>query len=136
MKSLQTLIISGCSKINKLEEDVEQMESLAVLKADNTAIEQVPIKALARLKNLVYISVFGYEGKAHDVIQLFMSSSWNSPTNVLSSPMQKRSSSYELRKDNSHCNKYGLEKLPKTIVYIRKPFLELFSTVWQRFINR
>ena len=43
LKSLITLTISGCSLIDyKLEEDIEQMESLIKLIVDKTAITQVP----------------------------------------------------------------------------------------------
>ncbi|MED6119794.1 hypothetical protein PIB30_014840 [Stylosanthes scabra] len=77
LKFLETFILSGCSKIVNLEKDVEQMKSLKVLKADKTGIVEVP-KALERLRNLVYISVAGYEGKASDVIPLIMP--WSSST--------------------------------------------------------
>ncbi|KAG4393275.1 hypothetical protein GLYMA_03G054100v4 [Glycine max] len=42
LKSLKALILSGCLKIDKLEEDLEQMESLTTLIADKTAITRVP----------------------------------------------------------------------------------------------
>ncbi|KAI9078931.1 hypothetical protein K1719_039080 [Acacia pycnantha] len=68
LKSLNTLILSGCSLIDHLEEDVEQMESMTVLKADNTAITTIP-KSLARLKGLKhgYVSFPGLEGRAQDI---------------------------------------------------------------------
>jgi len=42
LKSLKTLILSGCLMIDKLEEDLEQMKSLTTLIANNTAITRVP----------------------------------------------------------------------------------------------
>ena len=42
LKSLKALILSGCLKIDKLEEDWEQMKSLTTLIADKTAITRVP----------------------------------------------------------------------------------------------
>lgn len=66
LKSLQTLILSGCSNIDKLEEDIGQMESLTTLIADNTSLKQVPF-SIVRSKQIGYISLCGYEGLARDV---------------------------------------------------------------------
>jgi len=86
LKSLKTIILSGCSMINMLEEDMEQMESLATLLANNTAIERVPFSIL-RSKSIGYISLCGYEGFSRDVFP-FIIWSWMSPTSALSSPFQ------------------------------------------------
>ncbi|KAK4269987.1 hypothetical protein QN277_023077 [Acacia crassicarpa] len=79
LQCLKTLILSGCLKIEKLEEEIEQMHSLTTLIADNTAITQAPI-SLARLENIGYISICGYQGLARHV---FPSLIWSrmSPTN-------------------------------------------------------
>ncbi|CAN6686784.1 unnamed protein product [Malus baccata var. baccata] len=42
MKSLQILILSGCSKINKVPEFVRPMENLLELHLDKTAVEELP----------------------------------------------------------------------------------------------
>jgi len=84
LKSLKTLILSGCLKINKLEEDMEQMESLTALVANNTAITRVAL-SVVRSKNIGYISLCGYEGFSRDVFPSIIWS-WMSPTNNLTSP--------------------------------------------------
>ena len=66
LKSLHTLILSGCSNIDKLEEAIGQMESLTTLIADNTSIKQVPF-AIVRSEKIGYISLCGYEGLARNV---------------------------------------------------------------------
>jgi len=81
LKSLQTLNISGCSMIDKLEEDLEQMESLTTLIANNTAITRVPF-SVVRSKSIGYISLCGYEGFSRDVFPSIIKS-WMSPTNNL-----------------------------------------------------
>ncbi|KAI9085171.1 hypothetical protein K1719_032882 [Acacia pycnantha] len=79
LKNLRKLNLSGCLEFEKLEEDIEQMDSLSSLIADNTAITQVPI-SLVRSKSIGYISICGYQGLARDV---FPSLIWSriSPTN-------------------------------------------------------
>uniref|UniRef100_K7KD05 TIR domain-containing protein n=1 Tax=Glycine max TaxID=3847 RepID=K7KD05_SOYBN len=62
LKSLKALILSGCLKIDKLEEELEQME-------------------------IGYISLCGYEGFSRDVFPSIIWS-WMSPTNSLSSRVQ------------------------------------------------
>jgi hypothetical protein len=72
--------------IDKLEEDLEQMESLTALIANNTAITRVPF-SVVRSKSIGYISLCGYEGFARDVFPSIILS-WMSPTNNLTSPFQ------------------------------------------------
>ncbi|KAI9081640.1 hypothetical protein K1719_036376 [Acacia pycnantha] len=81
LKSLKTLVLSGCSLIDHLEEDIEQMESMTVLKADNTAITTIP-KSLARLEALKhgYVSFLGLQGRAQDIFPSLIWS-WTSPSN-------------------------------------------------------
>ncbi|XP_047169990.1 disease resistance protein RPV1-like [Vigna umbellata] len=87
LKSLKTLILSGCLMIDKLEEDIEQMESLTTLVADKTAITKIPF-SIVRSKSIAYISLCGYEGFLRDVLPSIIWS-WMSPTNSLSSHMQR-----------------------------------------------
>jgi hypothetical protein len=69
--------------IDKLEEDLEQMESLKTLIADKTAITKVPF-SIVRLKNIGYISICGFEGFSRDVFPSLIRS-WLSPSsNVIS----------------------------------------------------
>jgi len=63
--------------IDKLEEDIVQMESLKTLIADNTAIKQLPL-SIVRSKNIGYISLCGYEGLASEVFPNLLWS-WMSP---------------------------------------------------------
>ncbi|KAL4394824.1 hypothetical protein AHAS_Ahas02G0190600 [Arachis hypogaea] len=76
----------GCSSIDKLEEDIEQMESLTTLMADKTAITQVP-HALLRLKSIVYISLCDFKGLSRNVFPSIIWS-WTSPTNNFSPQVQ------------------------------------------------
>lgn len=78
-KSLQAFILSDCSKIDKLEEDIGLMKSLTTLIANNTAIRKVPY-SIIRLKSIGYISICGYEGLSCDVFPSLIWS-WMSPTN-------------------------------------------------------
>lgn len=73
LTSLETLILSGCSKIDRLDEEIKQMKSLTTLRANQTAITQVPY-SLITLKNLKYVALCGYEGLASDV---FSSLKWS-----------------------------------------------------------
>jgi hypothetical protein len=69
--------------IDKLEEDLEQMESLKTLIADKTAITKVPF-SIVRLKKIGYISICGFEGFSRDVFPSLIRS-WLSPSiNVIS----------------------------------------------------
>ncbi|RDX85014.1 TMV resistance protein N, partial [Mucuna pruriens] len=86
LKSLETLILSGCLKIEKLEEDLEQMESLTTLVADKTAITRVPF-SIVRSKSIGYISLCNYEGFSRDVFPCLIWS-WMSPTHSFSSQVQ------------------------------------------------
>ena len=80
LKSLETLILSGCSMIDKLEEDLEQMDSLITLIADKTAITKVPF-SVVRLKSIGYISLGGFEGFTRDVFPSLIRSWMSSPSN-------------------------------------------------------
>ncbi|QHO54041.1 hypothetical protein HN51_022723 [Arachis hypogaea] len=86
LNSLITLVISGCSLIDILEEDLAQMKSLKKLIADKTGITQVPF-SIVRSKSIGYISLCGYEGFTRDVFPSLIWS-WMSPTNNLSSLVQ------------------------------------------------
>jgi hypothetical protein len=70
--------------IDKLEDGLEDMESLTTLIANNTAITRVPF-SVVRSKSIGYISLCGYEGFASDVFPSIIWS-WMSPTNKLTSP--------------------------------------------------
>lgn len=85
-KSLRVLILSGCLKIDKLEEDIVQMESLTTLMADNTSLKQVPF-SIIRFKKIGFISLCGYEGLAGDLFPSIIWS-WMSPTTGRVSSMQ------------------------------------------------
>jgi hypothetical protein len=78
LRKVKTLIISGCSKNGKLEEDIAQMKSLTTLIAANTGVKQVPF-SIVRSKNIGYISLCGYEGLSRDVFPSIIWS-WMSPT--------------------------------------------------------
>ncbi|MCH81033.1 TIR-NBS-LRR RCT1 resistance protein [Trifolium medium] len=65
--------------IDKLEEDLEQMESLTTLIADKTAITKVPF-SIVKSKSIGYISLCGFKGFSHDVFPSLILS-WMSPSN-------------------------------------------------------
>ncbi|PRQ55243.1 putative leucine-rich repeat domain, L domain-containing protein [Rosa chinensis] len=56
MESLETLILSNCSKVKKIPEFVGNMERLLVLCLDATAIEELPI-SIERLTGLVTLNL-------------------------------------------------------------------------------
>ncbi|PNX88519.1 disease resistance protein (TIR-NBS-LRR class), partial [Trifolium pratense] len=64
--------------IDKLEEDILQMESLTTLIATNSGVKEVPYSIL-RSKSIAYISLCGYEGLTRDVFPSLIKS-WMSPT--------------------------------------------------------
>ncbi|KAL4338099.1 hypothetical protein AHAS_Ahas12G0176300 [Arachis hypogaea] len=72
--------------IDKLENDLDQMESLVTLIADKTAITQVPF-SIVRSKSIGYVSLSGYEGFSRDVFPSLIWS-WMSPTNNFSSQVE------------------------------------------------
>jgi len=88
--------------IDKLEEDLVQMESLITLIADKTAIKKVPF-SIVRLKNIGYISLSGFEGFSRDVFPSLIRS-WMSPSNNVISlvqtyvPMSSLASSKDIQK--------------------------------------
>ncbi|WVZ16586.1 hypothetical protein V8G54_009568 [Vigna mungo] len=108
--------IGHLTKIDKLEEDIKQMESLTTLVADKTAIRRVPF-SIVRSKSIGYISLCGYEGFSRDVFPSIIWS-WMSPVNSLSSRVQTlvdMSSLVSLDVQNSSSNQlsYISEELPK-----------------------
>ncbi|XP_052191346.1 disease resistance protein RPV1-like isoform X5 [Diospyros lotus] len=70
LKRLENLLVSGCSKLSKLPENIGGLESLLELRADLTAIKQLPF-SIIHLKKLVYLSFQGCKGGV-------TSSLWNS----------------------------------------------------------
>ncbi|KAM5551813.1 hypothetical protein ABKV19_026592 [Rosa sericea] len=56
MESLETLILSNCSKVKKIPEFVGNMERLLVLCLDETAIEELPV-SIERLTGLVSLNL-------------------------------------------------------------------------------
>ncbi|XP_056858829.1 disease resistance protein RUN1 isoform X2 [Raphanus sativus] len=58
LKSLETLILSGCSHIERLDDALGELESLTTLKADHTAITQIPSSSY-KLKKLKELSLHG-----------------------------------------------------------------------------
>ena len=77
MKSVKTLILSGCLKMDKLDEDIVQMESLTTLIAENISVKQVPF-SIVRSKSIGYISLCGHEGLSRNVFPSIIWS-WMSP---------------------------------------------------------
>ncbi|XP_027336934.1 TMV resistance protein N-like isoform X2 [Abrus precatorius] len=75
LTSLKTLILSGCSNIDKLE-DTAQMESLTTLIAD--CVRDIP-GSTVRSKRVGYLSLYGYEGLARDVFPSIIWC-WTTPT--------------------------------------------------------
>ncbi|KAJ9705767.1 hypothetical protein PVL29_003730 [Vitis rotundifolia] len=61
LRSLETLIVSGCSKLSKLPEDLGRLQFLMKLQADGTAITQPPL-SLFHLRNLKELSFRGCKG--------------------------------------------------------------------------
>ena len=60
LKSLKSFILSGCFKIEILEEDIVQMKSSITLVTKNTAVRQVPCSIVSS-KSIEYISLRGFE---------------------------------------------------------------------------
>ena len=69
LKSLNNLILSGCTKLEKLPQNLGNLESLMELKADRTAIRQPP-SSIVLLRNLKVLSFHGSKWLPSD--------SWNS----------------------------------------------------------
>ena len=70
MESLETLILSGCSKIKKIPEFGENMQRVLKLYLDGTAIKEIP-SSIGLLKNLKVLSFDGCKG-----LSSFKSTSW------------------------------------------------------------
>ncbi|WVZ17268.1 hypothetical protein V8G54_010250 [Vigna mungo] len=108
--------IGHLTKIDKLEEDIEQMVSLTTLVADKTAIRSVPF-SIVRSKSIGYISLCDYKGFSRDVFPSIIWS-WMSPVNSLSYRVQTlvdMSSLVSLDVQNSSSKQlsYISEELPK-----------------------
>ncbi|XP_052198222.1 disease resistance protein RPV1-like [Diospyros lotus] len=69
LKFLKTLILSGCSNLNKLPQNLGELESLEELRADLTAIKQTP-SSIIFPRNLKFLSFRGCKGET--------STLWNS----------------------------------------------------------
>ena len=67
LKSLEILILFGCCKIDDLADDLGEMESLTTLRANNTAITQVPF-TIVKLKNLKHLSLCGCKGSPSETL--------------------------------------------------------------------
>ena len=59
--SLKILILSGCSKIDELQKNSRNLESLEELNVSGTAIKALP-SSINLLKNLKVLSLHGCEG--------------------------------------------------------------------------
>ncbi|XP_059446795.1 disease resistance-like protein DSC1 [Corylus avellana] len=94
LTSLKILILSGCSKIDDLANDLGEMESLATLRADNTAITQVPF-TIVKLKNLKHLSLCGCKGSPSETLPSLFCSQIPS-INLLSARLQGLNSLTEL----------------------------------------
>jgi hypothetical protein len=112
--------------IDKLEEDIEQMESLTTLIADNTAITEVPF-SLARSKSIGYISLCGYKGSAREVFPSIIQS-WMSPVNKLSSLVQTPPGMYSLVSlDASTSSSHSLSSISEVITKVLSLWVECGS---------
>ncbi|XP_027905504.1 uncharacterized protein LOC114165056 [Vigna unguiculata] len=83
LKSLNTLILSGCSKIELMEKDILQMESLITLMAESTVVKQLPFSILSS-KSIGYISLRGFEGLSHTLFPSIVRSRMSPTMNLLS----------------------------------------------------
>jgi hypothetical protein len=123
---LNTLILSGCLKIDKLEDDLEDMKSLTTLIANNTAIAKVPF-SVVRSKSIGYISLCGYEGFSHDVFPAIIWS-WMSPTTNLPSPFQTSAGLSSLVPlDVQNSKSHELSSISKYLPWLRCLLVECYS---------
>ena len=60
-KSIETLILNGCSRFEDLADGLGDMVSLTTLKADETAIRQIP-SSILKLKKLKVLSLCNVKG--------------------------------------------------------------------------
>jgi hypothetical protein len=112
--------------IDKLEEDIEQMESLTTLIANNTAITRVPF-SVVRSKSIGYISLCGYEGFSRDVFPSIIMS-WMSPTTGLPSLFQTSTIMSPLVPlDVSHSSSYELSSISMYLPSLRSLWVECSS---------
>ncbi|XP_020420667.1 TMV resistance protein N isoform X4 [Prunus persica] len=66
-KSIETLILNGCSRFQNLADGLGDMVSLTILKADNTAIRKIP-SSIVKLKKLRILSLSGCRRLTKDAI--------------------------------------------------------------------
>ncbi|WJX65739.1 hypothetical protein P8452_50365 [Trifolium repens] len=114
--------------IDKLEEDLEQMESLTTLVANKTSLARVPF-SVVRLKSIGYISMCGFEGFSHDVFPSIIMS-WMSPTNnILSHFRTSTVTSSLVPLDVPHCNSHELSSISKYLPSLRSLWVQCSSEV-------
>ncbi|XP_021813532.1 TMV resistance protein N-like [Prunus avium] len=82
-KSIEVLVLSGCSRFENLAEDLGEMVSLTTLLADRTAIRKVPF-TIVRLKNLRNLSLC--DRKWSPSTRFGLKRSWALPRNIPKSP--------------------------------------------------
>ncbi|CAL8991488.1 unnamed protein product [Prunus brigantina] len=66
-KSIETLLLNGCRRFEKLGDGLGDMVSLTILKADKTAIRQIP-SSIVKLKKLRILSLSGCWRLTEDAI--------------------------------------------------------------------
>lgn len=118
--------MSGCTKIDKLEEDIGQMKSLTTLVADKTAITKIPF-ALVKSKSIGYISLCGYKGFSRNVFPSIIQS-WMSPTNNILSLVQSSEGTTSLDfLDEQNDSFYGLPCTFKDLQNLQRLWLKCES---------
>jgi hypothetical protein len=112
--------------IEKLEEDLEQMESLTTLLANNTAIKRVPF-SVVRSKSIGYISLCGYEGFSCDVFPSIIQS-WMSPITGFPSTCQTSTIMSSLVPlDVQHGSSHEISSILKYLPSLRSLWVECSS---------
>jgi hypothetical protein len=112
--------------IEKLEEDLEQMESLTTLLANNTAIKRVPF-SVVRSKSIGYISLCGYEGFSCHVFPSIIQS-WMSPTTGFPSTCQTSTIMSSLVPlDVRHGSSHEISSILKYLPSLRSLWVECSS---------
>ncbi|XP_034681482.1 disease resistance protein RUN1-like isoform X2 [Vitis riparia] len=81
LTSLRTLILCGCSELKELPDDLGSLQCLVELKADGTAIQEVPpsINLLTNLQELSLAGCKGWESKSWNLAFSFGSSATLEP---------------------------------------------------------
>ncbi|KAL1216023.1 Disease resistance protein RPV1 [Cardamine amara subsp. amara] len=72
LKSLETLILSGCSKLKRLDDDIRKLISLTTLKADYTALTQIP-SSTYQLNKIEELSFEGCKGSHQAALSIPLS---------------------------------------------------------------